>query len=68
MARSNDAPYKSEPRITEALREDVMACASMLQNHPAKFTQALCDPTTRKEMRQLVRDLFELCQIIRDDA
>lgn len=51
----------------ENLREDVMWCAAQLQNHPEKFEKAMQDATTAKELRQLVGDLFSLCEVIVDD-
>lgn len=65
--RAPNALLLPDPRLTNNLREDVMACAGMFQNKHENFTRALRDPDTRKEMRRLVSDLFSLCEIILDD-
>lgn len=52
----------------EGMREDVMWCASQLQNHEAKIAAAIsADPQAAKEMQQLIGDLFSLLEVIVDD-
>jgi hypothetical protein len=55
----------AQANTVEGMREDVMWCASKLQDSEAKIAAALAaDPTARKEMRQLVGDLFSLIEVL----
>lgn len=58
----NEAAAK---RHVNGFREDLMWCASQIQNDPARFEQAIqSDPETYKELRRLTGDLFSLVEVI----
>ena len=62
--KTKQAIYKPAPALTENLRISLMHVALTFQNKSDLITKALTDVTTRKEMTQLVNDLFSLVEVI----
>lgn len=52
--------------IVKKFHEDLLWCASQMQNSPDKFSEAMKDKHTRRELNQLANDLFSLCEVIVD--
>lgn len=52
------------PSLTSNLRVDLMHVASVFQNKPDMLTEAMQDSETRKELTNLVNDLFSLVEVI----
>lgn len=62
MARG--VQLRPAPSHTDNLRVDLMHIASLFQNKPEMFTEAMQDQDTRKELTDLVNDLFQLTEVI----
>jgi hypothetical protein len=53
-----------DPALTNDLRESLACVVNVFESKPELITQALTDRYTRREMRQLVNDLFSLVAVI----
>jgi hypothetical protein len=61
---SEQRTFKPAPSLTDNLRTDLMHVAMIFQYKADLITQAMTDPGTRKELTQLVNDLFSLVEVI----
>ena len=68
MAERTTSRLASNPKLTKELRVTTAVCAEVLANYEAEVTEALRDPMTRRELRQLVTDLASLLEVIQGDA
>jgi hypothetical protein len=55
-------------KLTKELRVCVAVAAEVMATHEAAITESMRDPTTRRELRQLVNDLASLLAGIQDEA
>ena len=61
---AKERTFQAAPALTENLRVSLAHCARAFQDKPDLITRALTDPYTRREMTQLVNDLFSLVEVI----
>lgn len=64
MAQKTQKTFQPAPALTDNLKTDLLHVATIFQNKPDLITNAMTDPTTRKELTQLVNDLFSLVEVI----
>ncbi len=59
---------KPDTKLTEALLQELLECASHIQRNPAKFTAAFTDMDTRQEFKKLCDDLYSLVEVIEEES